>query len=162
MARELKRGVGDVLGYLPSIKTAYDLLVANGDIKNGALMAQYQKQFAQMASDVVAATQDGFNLSDVMLIAKLIPEIMTIAKSIEGASGEDKKNFTVDAVYLIYRSVDSGPDGKQNRIKVPFISWLSFVGITSTEEKVERALIKMATEFAIEGIYTVLKPKVTA
>jgi hypothetical protein len=156
MAKELKRGIGDALAWLPSIQTAYAAL-AVGNAKTGALMEKYQQQFAQMAADVVAAAKDGFGFSDVVLIAKLIPEIMNIAKDIEGATGEDKKNFTIDAVWTIYHAVDTGPDGKQNRIKVPFLSWLSFLGITTTEEKFERAVLKIATEFAIEGVYALLQ-----
>jgi hypothetical protein len=162
MARELKRGIGDMLSWLPSIQTAYAALSASGDIKSGALMEKYQQTFAGMASDVVASVKDGFSITDIMLIAKLVPEIMGIAKDIEGVDGETKKQFVVDSVYLVYRSIDSGPDGKQNRIKVPFLGWLSYVGITAAEEKIERTLLKLATEFAVEGVYTLMKKQATA
>lgn len=157
MARELQRGVGDVAAILPYVTKLVTELKAAGQLKNGAIIEANMQAFAQMAADVLAVVKDGFQFSDLAILAKLVPELMGIAKNIAGASGDDKRQFVVDCVWIIYHSVDTGPDGKQNRIKVPFVSWLSWLGIGATEEQVERLVLKLATEFAIEAIYTHLK-----
>lgn len=122
-------------------------------------MEKYSDQFAQMASDVVAAIQDGFDLGDIVIFGDLVTEVMKIAKDIESASGEQKQQFVVDSVWLIYHSVDTGPDGKNNRIKVPGAHWLSKLGLTATEEKIERFILKIGTEFAIRSAYSYMKEK---
>jgi hypothetical protein len=159
MAKELKRGVGNPADWLSFVQTVIKKLNESGDIQSGDIMNQFSDQFAQMAADVVAAAKDGFGLSDIPILSKLVPEVMGIAKQIEGASGEAKKQFVIDTIWVIYHSVDTGPDGNNNRIKIPFLSWLSYLGIKSSEEKVERFILKVATEFAIDAAYPYLKDK---
>lgn len=159
MAKELKRGVGDVMKWVMYVQRLANELNSDGKLENGALLLKHSEEFSKMAADVAEAIKDGFDFSDLSLLAKLVPEIMEIAAKIEGASGEDKKSFVIDAVWLIYHSVDTGPDGKYNRLKIPFLGWLSFLGISAAEEKVERFILKVATEFAIEAAYSYLKEK---
>lgn len=150
---KLQRGMGDVTGWLAWIKQTISDLKNSGDIESGDLMDKYDDKFASMAADVAEAVKDGFQFSDVYEIGKLVPEIMGIAGEIEQASNEQKNRFVVDAVWVIYHSVDTGPDGKQNRIKVPGAHWLSKFGITQPEEKLERFVLKTATEMAIKAAY---------
>jgi len=150
---KLRRGFGDVLGWAAWIQTVIDKFKNSGVIQSGDLMTKYSAKFAQMAADAAEAVKDGFQLRDLVIFGELVPEIMTIADEIKNATGEQKKCFVVDAVWVIYHSVDTGPDGKNNRIRVPGLSWLSKIGITSTEEAVERYVLKIATEMAIEAVY---------
>jgi hypothetical protein len=53
-------------------------------------------------------------------------------------------------VWLIYHSIDTGPDGEQNRINLPIV-------FGSLEEKIEKSMIRIATEFAINAAYPYLK-----
>lgn len=150
---KLQRGIGDVTGWLDWIKQTIADLKGSGDFESGDLLEKYADTFASMGADVAEAVKDGFQFSDIYEIGKLLPEIMAIAKDIDGATNEQKHQFAVDAVWLIYHSVDTGPDGKQNRIKVPGAHWLSKFGITEPEEKLERFVLKFATDMSIKAAY---------
>jgi hypothetical protein len=164
MSKVLTRGVGSKAVWSSIINTAIQGLQSSETVSadSAALMAKYKDTFAQMAADVVAAVGDGFQLSDLRILAKLVPELMSIAKEIEQADAEQKRQFVVDSVYLIYRAADSGPDGKQNRFKVPLLNYLSYLGITTTEEKFEQWLITLVTECVIEVVMPYLEGKESA
>jgi len=155
----LQRGIGDVTGWVDWVKTVIGELKGTEEFQTGELMEKYADKFAEMAADVAEAVKDGLQITDLMLLGNLVPEIMKIASGIEGAEGEKKRQFVVDAVWLIYHSVDTGPDGTQNRIRVPGVSWLSKLGFTATEEKIERFILKLGTEFAINSAYSYMKEK---
>lgn len=159
MTASVQRGIGDVTGWVDWVKKVLGDLKSSGDVQNGELMEKYADQFAQMAADVVEAIKDGFDLGDIVIFGDLVTDVMKVAKDIEDAPGEQKHQFVVDAVWLIYHSVDTGPDGQQNRIKVPGAHWLSKLGMTATEEKIERFILKVGTEFAIRSAYSYMKEK---
>ena len=159
MTKRLERGIGDVSGWVDFVKSILGDLQSSGDVQNGALMEKHSDSFAQMAADVVAAVQDGFGLDDVVIFGDLVTDVMKIAKDIDGATGEQKEQFVIDSVWLIYHSVDMGPDGNHNRIKVPGAHWLSALGMTTTEEKIERFILKVGTQFAIRSAYSYMKEK---
>lgn len=148
--KSLQRGIGDASGWAEWLRKTVSELKSQEMFENGDLMEKYSDQFTEMAADVAEAVKDGLDIGDIVLLAELIPDIMKIAKNIEGAPQEQQEQFVVDAVWLIYHSVDTGPDGKQNRIKVPGAHWLSKLGMTSTEEKIERFVLKVGTEFALK------------
>ena len=156
---KLARGLGDVTGWIDWVKTTIGNLQNSGDIESGDLMDKYIDKFASMAADVAEAVKDGFQFTDIYEIGRLVPEIMEIAREIAGTSNEQKNQFVVDTVWVIYHSVDTGPDGKQNRIKVPGMHWLSSLGITAPEEKIERLVLKTATEMAIKAAYVYFEKK---
>jgi len=159
MAKVLQRGIGDVTGWLDWVKQVISDLKGTEGFESGELMDKYADKFAEMAADVAEAVKDGLQLSDLMILGNIVPDIMKIAASVESASGEQKRQFVIDAVWLIYHSVDTGPDGQHNRIKVPGAHWLSKLGMTATEEKIERFILKLGTEFAINAAYSYMKEK---
>jgi len=159
MERKLQRGIGDVSGWLDWVKKIIGDLKTEEYFETGELMEQYADDFASMAADVSEAVKDGLDIGDIVIMGDLVNEIMKIASKIEEASGETKKQFVVDAVWLIYHSVDTGPDGEHNRIRVPGAHWLTKIGISEPEEKLERFALKMATEFAIRSVYSYMKEK---
>jgi hypothetical protein len=158
-AKTLQRGIGDVAGWLDWIKNVISDLKGGADFETGDLMEQFAPQFAEMAADVAEAIKDGLDIGDIVIMGDLVTDIMKIAKKIENAPGEQKHQFVIDAVWLIYHSVDTGPDGNQNRIKVPGAHWLTKFGITEPEEKLERFTLKVATEFAMRAAYKYMKEK---
>jgi hypothetical protein len=151
--KKLQRGLGDITGWVSWVNSVISGLNNSGNIQDGELMAKYSDKFAQMAADVSDVLKDGFQVSDLVVLGALVPDIMKIADELESAPGTQKKQFVVDAVWVIYHSVDTGPDGKHNRIHVPGLSWLSKFGISAPEEKVERYVLKLATEMAVEAAY---------
>ena len=150
---KFERGIGNITGWVEWITKQIQDLKDSNSIQDGELMLKHSQTFAQMAADVVYALKDGFQISDVMFFGKIVPEIMKIAEDIGDSQGEDKKQFVVDTVWVIYHSIDTGPDGKNNRVKVPGLSWLSSFGISVAEEKFERFVLKVATEMAVEAAY---------
>jgi hypothetical protein len=162
MTKDLRRGIGDsavVSAFIPYVSSVISKLSSSSSVTNGAVLQKYSNEFSSMAADVVASLKDGYQLSDIYVFSKLVPEIMAMAKDISGMTGEDKRGFVVDAVWVIYHSVDTGPDGSQNRFKIPFLSLLSYIGIKSSEEQVERFILKLITESAIDAAYSYLKEK---
>lgn len=125
--------------------------------KLGNVMDKYMPEFSAMANAVVAAIGDGFQFSDLSAFSKIIVRVMEIANEIGGMTGEEKRDFVVDVIWLLYHEIDTGPDGSANRIMVPGLNWLSAVGITSTEEAVERYVLGMSTRFAIDTVYPFFK-----
>lgn len=156
---DLVRGIGNIVGWVDWFKKVIEEMEQHEDFTTGALMLAHADQFAVMGADVAEAVKDGLQLHDIVLLGDLVPDIMKIAAKIEGAAGAEKRQFVIDVIWVIYHSVDTGPDGKHNRIKVPGAHWLSKLGFTSTEESIERFILKIGTEFAIKAAYSLLKEK---
>jgi hypothetical protein len=159
MSSVLKNGVADLYPWLALVKSVVATLKNKGDIKTGAVFDKYINQLAQIAADASAAIKDGFQVNDLRVFGEVVPEIMKIAKDINGFSGEEKRQFVADASYAVYRAVDGGIDGSQNRIKVPFVGFLSKFGISSPEEKFEKFVVYFGTEAIISAVYGYMKEK---
>ena len=129
------------------------------DLQEGELMEKYGPELSKMAATVVDVLEDGIQIEDFKALGPMVPQIMIIAAGIEGAPGEQKRRFVVDAVWIVYHALDTGPDGKQNRVKVPYLAWLSSIGISLPEEKLERFALKLATETAIDAAFDYMREK---
>jgi len=93
---------------------------------------------------------DGIQLKDASRIGEIVAPVMKLAASFKDYKGEDKKRFVSEIVWLVYRAVDTYPDGNHNNINVPFL----FGGI---ERKVERGFVTFAAGMAVDALYKRMK-----
>lgn len=99
---------------------------------------------------IVDVFGDGLQLSDITAIGKAVAPAMKLAATFEGYAGEDKKRFVVELVWLVYRTIDTYPDGNGNNINVPWV-------FGSIERKLERAIVAFAAGMAVDALYERMK-----
>lgn len=107
-------------------------------------------QFGEIVNTIGPAIGDGFQFDDVVAFGKVVGPFMELAKTIHNFTGEEKKAFVVDAVWLTYRAIDTYPDGKHNNINVPVL-W------GGAEKKFEKRVIRFCTSWAVNALYDRMK-----
>lgn len=115
--------------------------------------AYFKENFPELAGMVAITLEnigDGWRWRDLLSLATLIPGIMRMASKIKDLPGEKKKQFCVETVWLVYRAVDTYPDGSGNNINIPFV-------FGRFEIALERKFIEFGTEVAVEALYPLLK-----
>ncbi len=138
-----------ILNIKSSVLSSFGLL--EDDLNHSDIIKPHLSKLSEIAQKVVDQLKDGFQWHDIMSLGVIIPDVMKIASEIE-ITGAEKRNFVIEAVWIIYHSIDTGPDGKANRINLPLV-------FGSLEERIEKAIFKIATEFAINAAYPYLKEK---
>ena len=107
-------------------------------------------EITKVIATVVDVFGDGLQLGDVSRIGEIIAPVMKLASSFKDYAGEDKKRFVVEVVWLVYRAVDTYPDGNHNNINIPFV-------MGGIERKLERGIIAFAASMAVDAVYKKLK-----
>jgi hypothetical protein len=110
-------------------------------------------EIVDIANSVIGIIDNKIEFGDLSKIGDVVEPLMTIASSFSEYKGEDKKRFVTEVVWLIYRAIDTYPDGNRNNINIPFV-----VGIL--ERKIERAIIVTATSIIVDVIHRRLKKEV--
>jgi len=105
-------------------------------------MPEIQK-IADQAIDIMA---DGFQFSDVISMFEFIGPLMNLAEEIEELTNVQKEQFVVDAVWFVYKTVDTYPDGESNRINVPLL-------FGAMETSFEKKVLDFATRSAVKAVY---------
>jgi len=93
---------------------------------------------------------DGLQLTDVAKVGKAVEPLMKLAAGLEGYRGEDKRRFVTEMVWLMYRLVDTYPDGKHNNVNLPFV-------MGGLERKVERMIIGFAANMVVDALFDRLR-----
>jgi hypothetical protein len=134
-----------------SLSKAIGLIGDAGGVsaQNLAEMGEQQEKLLAIVVTVGDIFGDGLQLSDVAAVGKVVPDIMKLVKDLDWP-GSDKKEFVIDAVWLVYKTVDTYPDGKQNNVNIPFL-------MGSWETKVERAFISFAAGMAVDAVFDRLR-----
>jgi hypothetical protein len=94
--------------------------------------------------------RDGLQLSDLSKLGTIVGPLMQLAASFEEYKGLDKKRFVTEAVWLVYRTIDTWPDGNHNNINVPFV-------FGTFERKLERGVVCFAAGMAVDALYGRMK-----
>jgi hypothetical protein len=115
-------------------------------------LAEKIPELTEIVYSVVGSLADGFQWSDAVTLGKVVGPFMTLASTINDFTGEQKKQFVVDAVWLTYKTVDGYPDGTKNNINVPLL-------IGGLETKFERKIVTFAAEWAVNSLFDVLRDK---
>jgi len=104
--------------------------------------------------DIVAAIKDifsdGLQLSDATKVGQIVGPVMKLASSFKDYEGLGKKRFVSEVVWLVYRTIDTWPDGNHNNINIPFV-------FGAIERKVERCFVVFAAGMAIDALYDRMK-----
>jgi hypothetical protein len=99
-----------------------------------------------IVSKVELAVRDGLQWADLTVIGRIVPEVMRLAAGFSGYKGLDKRRFVIEVVWLVYRMIDTFPDGKRNNIDVPWVAG-------PIERKLERAVVSFAAGMAVDALF---------
>ena len=125
---------------------------AIGDSSNAGVLNEQLPDIAKIADDVIDILKDGWQFSDVVDFFEVVGPLLDLANNITGMDDEQKDQFVVDAVYMIYQTVDTYPDGNSNNIDVPYV----FGGI---ETGLEKRVIEFAARSALKAIRAYMAKK---
>jgi len=106
----------------------------------------------EIADEVVDILKDGWQFGDVIDFFEVIGPLMELVEDVSDLDEATKDQFVADAVYLIYQTVDTYPDGEQNNIDIPFV----FGGI---ERGLEKRLVDFASRAAIKALRSYIAKK---
>ena len=102
---------------------------------------------ADLVQKVGSTVKDGVSFEDLKVIPELIPPVMSLVENIPGLTGADKKQLAVEIIWIIYKAIDTWPDGTGNRIRIPEF----LMNITGkTEEELEYTLVRSSASLLIE------------
>ena len=118
--------------------------------ENVAKVNENIAEVAKVVSTVEVAISDGLQWSDVSVIGKIVPDVMRMAAGFKDYGGLARRDFVIEVVWLVYRLVDTFPDGKRNNINIPFLAG-------SFERRMERAVVAFAAGMAVDGLYGRMK-----
>ena len=114
------------------------------DLSNAELVEEKVPEIEAVVKDVQEIFEDGFQWADVgAILGQVVPGLMDIAKTVEGKTGAEKKEFVVDCVWTLYKVFD--PD-------IPYVP--EFI-----ENKLEKLVVHKATEMAVEAVCSYAKKK---
>jgi len=113
---------------------------------NIPILEQKLSEIQSIADQAIDIMADGFQFTDVISMYKFVGPLMDMAKEIEEFDGAQKEQFVVDAVWFIYKTVDTYPDGESNRINVPLL-------FGSMETAFEKKVLDFATRSAVKAVY---------
>jgi len=125
---------------------------AIGDSSDAGVLSEQLPDIAKIADDVIDILKDGWQFSDVVDFFEVVGPLLDLANNITGMDDEQKDQFVVDAVYMIYQTVDTYPDGNSNNIDVPYV----FGGI---ETGLEKRVIEFAARSALKAIRAYMSKK---
>mgnify|MGYP006284256227 CR=1 FL=1 len=114
--------------------------------EDAAKVRENVESINRIVSAVVDVFSDGLQLEDVTSIGKVVAPLMKLAAGFEDYEGLEKKRFVVEVVWLVYRAVDTYPDGNRNNINIPFV-------MGGVERRVERGLVSFAAGMAVDALY---------
>lgn len=108
------------------------------DLNNRVTMEQSLQRIEELIASMKGLLDDGFQWKDVAnAIGMVVPGLMKIAEDLEDKTGEEKKAFVVDAVWVIYKTVD------------PNIPWIP----EPFETQIEFTIVNEVTSGAVEAVY---------
>jgi hypothetical protein len=138
---------------MASIEEIRDLFLKTVDsVKDGMVFEDVQKvrENTGVINDIIKVVLDvfgdGLQLSDVTRIGEIVGPVMKLAASFKDYKGLDKKRFVIEVVWLVYRTVDTYPDGNRNNINIPFV-------MGSIERKLEERLLSFGAGMAVDALY---------
>jgi len=137
---ELKQIIGAALDKFKGDMTPADVEKVNENLDG----------ISELIETVEDVFGDGIQLSDVSRIGEIVGPAMSLAATFKDYEGEDKKRFVIDTVWLVYRAVDTFPDGNSNNINIPFLAG-------GFETKVEKILVEFAAGMAVNALYKRMK-----
>jgi hypothetical protein len=120
---------------------------------NAEVINEKMEEIVAIADDVIDIVKDGWQYSDIVSFFEVVSPLLKLAGTISTEWDEEKQDqFIVDTIYLIYQTVDTYPDGNQNRINIPLL----FGGV---ERSFEKKALEFMTRAALKALRSHLKNK---
>jgi len=138
---------------MPNTEEIKDLfLKAVEDIKDEDVqkVREHTEEIHNIIGAVLDVFGDGLQLNDVTRIGEIVGPVMKLAASFKDYKGQEKKQFVIEVVWLVYRTVDTYPDGNHNNINIPFV-------FGSIERKLERGILSFSAGMAVDALYGRMK-----
>ena len=110
------------------------------DLGMGAAVEEKLPEIAKVLDGLDDIFGDGLQWDDAgKVLGKVVPDLMDVAATLEGTSGVEKRQFVVDAIWIIYKHYDPN---------IPWIpEWI--------ENKLEQVVVGKLAEAAVEAAYKV-------
>jgi hypothetical protein len=137
--------IEELKGALESVLGAEDVAPENQE-----KVRENMETISGIVSTVELAYEDGIGWDDITVIGELVGPIMNLASSFDDFEGLSRRQFVIEVVWLIYKTIDTYPDGNRNNVNVPYL-------IGPIESRFERAIIAFATGMAVDALYKRMK-----
>lgn len=123
--------IGKLLGKLGDLRD---------DLGMGDSVEEKMPEIAKVLEDLDDIFADGLQWDDAgKVLGQVVPDLMDVADGLEGTSGAEKRQFVVDAIWIIYKHYDPN---------IPWIpEWI--------ENKLEQVVVGKLAEAAVEAAYKV-------
>jgi len=145
-----RRAMADIEGikdlFMKVVDNAKDVMVP----EDAAMVRKNAESINRIIGVVIDVFADGLQLEDATSIGRVVAPLMKLAAGFKDYKGLEKKRFVVEVVWLVYRAVDTYPDGNRNNINIPFV-------MGGIERKVERGLVSFAAGMAVDALYRRMK-----
>jgi hypothetical protein len=133
-------------------KELLNKIIEKGDVaeKNIFKFEEHTDEIVNIIDKVLDVFGDGLQLNDVTRIGEIIEPAIKLAATFEDYAGEDKRQFVIELVNIVYRVVDTYPTGKENNINIPFV-------MGALERKIEHGILTFAAGMAVDAVYKKMK-----
>lgn len=135
------------MSFLEEVKSVLSVVSGNEvSQENASKFTEKIDEIGELLNSVQVEFEDGLQLSDFEVIGELVAPLMKIASEFSEYSGADKKKFVQEVVWTIYRTIDQGESGNENRINIPWV-------VGSLERGLEKWIIDFAAGLAVESLF---------
>lgn len=134
----------------------FDSLVSkfknDGVLTQSSTIEKFLPEIKKIAAEVGKTLGDGFQWTDVVDLVRIARPLMILVKDVEDLSGEEKRAFVKEAIWVAYKTYDDGPTGNENNIDIPYL-------FGPFERKVEAIVVPMLAEVAVSVLHPELKER---
>lgn len=99
------------------------------------------KEVQKIVDSVHDALSDGLQWDDLATLGKIVCQLVAIAESLEGKTGEEKAKFVEDAVWVVYKYYDPN---------IPYVP--EFI-----ERRIEPILVRNGARIGLEAVLTTIQ-----
>jgi len=150
---ESEKGLDEISAKFGAIfDSVMEKIKTNGELTQSAIIEQYLPAIKGIAADIGKTLGDGFQWTDVISLVKIAKPLMVLVKDVNELTGEQKKAFVKESIWVAYKTYDDGPTGSENNIDIPFL-------FGPFERKVESIVIPLLADVAVECLYPEMKEK---
>lgn len=102
--------------------------------------------FAELKAKVEKAFEDGVQFKDVPVVLGACAETVAQIAEVGGfTTGAEKKAFAMSVMTYVYKYIDNGPTGTENRIDIPYVP-------ATIEKWLECQVLPFLLSVLIEGV----------
>jgi hypothetical protein len=123
---------------LDKLRKVVEVVKAANSLRQAVAVEEKVEGIGAIIEELEEIFGDGFQWSDFApILGTVVPSVMDLAKTMEGKSGEERKQFAVDCIWTIYKYYDPN---------IPLLP-------EPFETKLEKVVVERVAEAAIEAVY---------